>query len=408
MDLTVTDPQLTPIAAYAEYTLDLAFGDDENNFELSIDATLEPGSLIMVDGTEIGGIIDAVDTDTSTSTTTYKGRSWSGILSSKILCPNEDEDYLTVNGTASNVIEQLLERTTLNTLFSTSTNTHPISFTFERYTDLYSGLRKMLAANSLKARITSNNGKPTINVAAKNTINDTVDSDALNFKATKNSNKINHLVCLGTGELKNRTVIHWYADQNGNLSHTQTITGIAERTAKYDYANASSTELEQAGHDKLTELRQDDQLDLTVNTELDIDIDDIVTTRDNTTGITATATIGKKIITIKNGKQNISYEPGNKVALAGNGETGGGGGTQIDYAAGPGISIVDRTISAEVTGSDFEVMDGRVTANAKAASDASAAAANALGVAQRALKPDWNALVNMPGFMGADEVDALF
>ena len=45
----------------------------------------------------------------------------------------------------------------------------------------------------------------------------------------------NHLICLGSGELKNRIVLHFYADERGNISTTQTLFGIDERTTTYNY-----------------------------------------------------------------------------------------------------------------------------------------------------------------------------
>ena len=59
MDLIVTDATGKPVASHASYTLDLAFGSGENDFDLQVeDAALKAGSRIMIDGTEYGGIID--------------------------------------------------------------------------------------------------------------------------------------------------------------------------------------------------------------------------------------------------------------------------------------------------------------------------------------------------------------
>ena len=60
---------------------------------------------------------------------------------------------------------------------------------------------------------------------------------------------INHLICLGLGELKNRTVIHLYADANGVISRTQTQFGSDEVTNVYDYAGAETENLIKSGTD---------------------------------------------------------------------------------------------------------------------------------------------------------------
>ena len=90
MDLIVTDATGKPVASHASYTLDLAFGSGENDFDLQVeDAALKAGSRIMIDGTEYGGIIDDtdVDVDGGLSTVTWHGRDWHGVLASKIMPP---------------------------------------------------------------------------------------------------------------------------------------------------------------------------------------------------------------------------------------------------------------------------------------------------------------------------------
>ena len=100
MDLIVTDATGKPVASHASYTLDLAFGSGENDFDLQVeDAALKAGSRIMIDGTEYGGIIDDtdVDVDGGLSTVTWHGRDWHGVLASKIIEPDrnnsDDESF---------------------------------------------------------------------------------------------------------------------------------------------------------------------------------------------------------------------------------------------------------------------------------------------------------------------------
>ena len=46
----------------------------------------------------------------------------------------------------------------------------------------------------------------------------------------------------GKGDLEERQVIHLYADSRGNISHTQSLTGIQEVVRVYDYSSAESFE----------------------------------------------------------------------------------------------------------------------------------------------------------------------
>ena len=62
MDLIVTDAAGIPTGSYASWTLDLAYGSGENDFDLQCPARLKPGCRWWVDGTGWGGIVDDVKT----------------------------------------------------------------------------------------------------------------------------------------------------------------------------------------------------------------------------------------------------------------------------------------------------------------------------------------------------------
>ena len=110
------------MASHASYTLDLAFGSGgENDFDLQVeDAALKAGSRTMIDGTEYGGIIDDtdVDVDGGLSTVTWHGRDWHGVLASKIIEPDRNNDYLTLSGTIPVIMRTLVSRAGLQGLFT--------------------------------------------------------------------------------------------------------------------------------------------------------------------------------------------------------------------------------------------------------------------------------------------------
>ena len=86
--------------------LDLAFGGDENNFECTVgikDHCCEDGFYIYAEGTEYGGIVDAIKIDSADDTVTYSGRTWHGMLASKMIEPlrNGEETGGGGGGTAS-------------------------------------------------------------------------------------------------------------------------------------------------------------------------------------------------------------------------------------------------------------------------------------------------------------------
>lgn len=315
MDLIVTDATGKPVASHASYTLDLAFGSGENDFDLQVeDAALKAGSRIMIDGTEYGGIIDDtdVDVDGGLSTVTWHGRDWHGVLASKIIEPDGNNDYLTLSGTIPVIMRTLVSRAGLQGLFTVTDESadHKTTCQFDRYVDLYSGLVKMLRASGLKLRLRNDGDKVAMSAMPVRTIGDSIDSDLIDFTAKQAAHPINHLICLGKGELKDRTVIHWYADANGTFSHTQTLKGLDERTATYELSNAEADELEDKGRQKFQELRNTSTIDVDIPDGIDADVGDLVTGRDNNTGLVVTAEISKKIVKVSGGVLTVTYESG--------------------------------------------------------------------------------------------------
>ena len=330
MDLIVTDATGKPVASHASYTLDLAFGSGENDFDLQVeDAALKAGSRIMIDGTEYGGIIDDtdVDVDGGLSTVTWHGRDWHGVLASKIIEPDRNNDYLTLSGTIPVIMRTLVSRAGLQGLFTVTDESadHKTTCQFDRYVDLYSGLVKMLRASGLKLRLRNDGDKVSMSAMPVRTIGDSIDSDLIDFTAKQAAHPINHLICLGKGELKDRTVIHWYADANGTFSHTQTLKGLDERTATYELSNAEADELEDKGRQKFQELRNTSTIDVDIPDGIDADVGDLVTGRDNNTGLVVTAEISKKIVKVSGGVLTVTYESGGASAGGNSGESSIGG-----------------------------------------------------------------------------------
>lgn len=365
MDLIVTDATGKPVASHASYTFDLAFGSGENDFDLQVeDAALKAGSRIMIDGTEYGGIIDDtdVDVDGGLSTVTWHGRDWHGVLASKIIEPDRNNDYLTLSGTIPVIMRTLVSRAGLQGLFTVTEESadHKITCQFDRYVDLYSGLVKMLRASGLKLRLRNDGDKVAMSAMPVRTIGDSIDSDLIDFTAKQAAHPINHLICLGKGELKDRTVIHWYADANGTFSHTQTLKGLDERTATYELSNAEADELEDKGRQKFQELRNTSTIDVDIPDGIDADVGDLVTGRDNNTGLVVTAEISKKIVKVSGGVLTVTYESGGASAGGNSGESSIGDGGHA-YYAGAGLKLDAWTFSADVTRNDIDSLNNALS-----------------------------------------------
>jgi len=300
--------------------------------------------------------------DGGLSTVTWHGRDWHGVLASKIIEPDRNNDYLTLSGTIPVIMRTLVSRAGLQGLFTVTEESadHKTTCQFDRYVDLYSGLVKMLRASGLKLRLRNDGDKVAMSAMPVRTIGDSIDSDLIDFTVKQAAHPINHLICLGKGELKDRTVIHWYADANGTFSHTQTLKGLDERTATYELSNAEADELEDKGRQKFQELRNASTIDVDIPDGIDADVGDLVTGRDNNTGLVVTAEISKKIVKVSGGVLTVTYESGGASAGGNSGESSIGDGGHA-YYAGAGLKLDAWTFSAGVTRNDIDSLNNALS-----------------------------------------------
>lgn len=267
MDLIYTNADLVDQGVLQDCMLDLAFGADENDFELEVPAegvTLEAGALLYIEGTEYGGMVDGMRYTSADGVKRYTGRTWHGILNSKVIQPDAGADYYTVSGDANAVLAVVLQRLSLSALFVAADGSSglSVSYQFNRYCGGYDGLRAMLDSVGGKLRMeVLGTGRVRLSAVpvTRYVKENEWDSDRMTIDATQLWHPVNHLICLGKGDLRQRQVVHLYADANGDLSTTQTSTGLAERVAVYDYANAESLEsLTANGMAKLAEYQAGD------------------------------------------------------------------------------------------------------------------------------------------------------
>ena len=111
LDVVATDASRTDVGTLPGATLDLTVGDDgqDNDFELTtpLSGYVPPaGALVYVDGTGWGGIVDEREVSTDSTVVTLSGRTWSGVLQSRVLRPDAGQDYLTYDGDA-NAMDEL-------------------------------------------------------------------------------------------------------------------------------------------------------------------------------------------------------------------------------------------------------------------------------------------------------------
>ena len=320
MDLIYMNESREDVGVMKDYTLDLAFGSGENDFECVIPSgnhCCDEGFFLYIEGTEYGGIIDSIRIDTEFSLLTYMGRTWHGIMESKIIEPDAGEGYLVMDGEANEQLAFLIDRMGLGDLFHVSSEDSGVevkNYKMNRYIEGYTGIRKMLKASGAKLHISFEKGMVELSAVplVDYSEDEQFDEDQIDFLITKHHRPINHVICLGKGELAEREVVHVYADESGNISDVQVFTGMNEITAKYDYSSAESTEeLKQGGIDIINESWASDEVSMSFDSDASVyDIGDIVGARELTTGIEVAAHITKKIVKIQSENITISYKVG--------------------------------------------------------------------------------------------------
>lgn len=317
MDLIFTNAERADQGVLSTHAFDLSYGASENNFELTIGAnepTLETDACIYIEGTEYGGVVGGIKSSTFGETITYKGRTWHGIMNSKVIEPDTGENYLIVSGDANEVLSFLIARLGLSELFVVAGNKSGVnisSYKFHRYCKGYDGVADMLADNGGKLKIAWKDRSVHLSAEPISDYTDNpFDGDVAVLTVEQNKDKVNHLICLGKGELADREVTHLYSDQLGRIGEVQYYFGLDEIVEIYE--NTNTEDLRSDGEKRFAELRNNDKAEIKLlETEaLSYDIGDIVGAKEYRSGVSVSTAITQKIVKINNGVISTEYKTG--------------------------------------------------------------------------------------------------
>ena len=303
--------------------LDIEIGET-NNFELtlSLDEWEKTGYgkefLIYIDGTEYGGFAKNVEIDTAydSSTIKFDGYTWRGLLQKKIIEPPSGLAYRTVSGEA-NAVMRSVASDMLYPIFviSSEVSAFTVNYQFDRYTDMLTGFTKMLKTVNAKLQIRFDRSDRLVHISAVPIVDysDQLEYSTDNntyFKITESKNKCNHLICLGSGELTARQVVHLYIGENGEITTTKFFTQSDEIVEVYDYPNAEDlSSLTKSGTDHLTEIKNSQSVTIKVE-NVPAEIGDIVGGRERISGYVVKKPITGKIYRISGTTENIELKVG--------------------------------------------------------------------------------------------------
>lgn len=275
---------------------------------------IQQDKMIYIPGTEYGGIIKCIKSATNTGKIDVKGYTWRGYLAHRFIIPPAGSDYYIASGDANSIINALVDIP--NFVVSNTSSIYISNYQFERYVSVDEGLNAMLASVGYRLDIryiqTQTGGYVLLQALPAVNYGDTIEysqDSPIDFSTNDDQMGVNHLICLGKGELRDRLVVHLFADRDGNISEVQSIFGIDEIVETYESSGSERENLIESGVKKLQELMNKKTFTAAVN-EIDKELylGDTVSGVDYITANAVTRPIKEKIVKIKNGRMGIDYK----------------------------------------------------------------------------------------------------
>lgn len=271
MDLIYADETRKDLGVLQSYALDMAYGSNENDFQCAVDRSdhcCGKGYFIYVENEEYGGIVDKIRVNTEKDEVLYKGRTWHGVLEKKVICPDPGDDFLVLAGEANEVLQEIIDRIGLSSLFMASSEDSGIqivAYQMDRYCKAYTGIRKMLKEFYAKLRIQWINGMVMLSAEPRYDYSqdEEFDTSQVDFQLEKNFRPVNHMICLGQGDLKERAVIHIFTDEYGGVQ-PYLKPGITDPVKDDDYILDESQKV-MTDQDEIVEIYDYPNADITSN-----------------------------------------------------------------------------------------------------------------------------------------------
>lgn len=298
-----------------DFDADIAYGEDENRFQLSYvaGAPLEAGMRWQVDGTPYAGVVDTVcvsAADDGTTSLSYEGRTAQGVLAGKVVEPPAGSAHRTATGDLNACIAELVGLVGLSGYLSVPSEPCGIEvdgYQYRRYCDAYTGLRMLCDSAGARLRFRASGSGVELDAVARDTYGD-VPSELVAFDAKREYRPVNHMVGLGGGEGTAREVVHWYADASGALSQTQALFGADEVASTY--SAPSSDDLSADTREKLAEEQGQGTFAVDLPEGAALDVGDVVTASDAATGLSVKAQVVKVTCKASKGALTVSYDVG--------------------------------------------------------------------------------------------------
>lgn len=295
---------------------------DGNDFLLTIPksrfSSLGRGCLVFDSETPaFGGMIAGVEVDTAADTVSFTGPTWLGLLEQKVICPPAGEAYKAMTGSTTYIMGTLVAELGCADYF-TVPDYNPNSvgdggeFRFNRYVTLLDGLNDLLGSRGRVLHAVYDVPSRKIRLSAQEPHDysgvQSLIRSPFNYRIKKPFRPVNHMICLGKGELTERTVIDLYLHTDGTIGYMQQYSGADEIACVYENTTAETPEaLERLARKKFAELIRP-SIEVFVSQGTEYQVGDIVGGYEPMTKTQATATITSLILQIDGDKKTISYK----------------------------------------------------------------------------------------------------
>lgn len=307
MALIYTNTDLVEQGYLSGAVMDWQEESKENSFVLSMGlddyGKLCAGCYVYDENSpHFGGRVQKVRVQTAQNSLTWEGMTFAGILSTKVIEPPSGAAYRVLTGSFADKINTVLTLTGFGDVFYTDAEGGSTDeWQIDRYTDALTALRKLSTQNGLVMVVSFDKVRQKLKIsfttARTVTAGDEYDGELFDFDITKDFTPVNHLICLGSGQLTARQIYHLYADRSGTISETQTLFGTDEVAAVYDYSAVESLdELKKEGRKHFQELLDNStKLEITPPDEAIFHIGDRIAGQERISGIYVEKEV-KKII----------------------------------------------------------------------------------------------------------------
>lgn len=311
-------------ALYTEY--DFETGDDKNSTFLVTFLKDEWKSIpdngrLFISNTEYGGLYKKTEVVSKYGTIAAGGYTWRGLMHRKVIQPPEGENYAVDTGELNTIINSRVSSAFPHLMVGSSESTGiTVTYRYARYCTLYDGIKALLKSVGYRMRLSYDQTIAKVVVDAvpivdySNEIEYSSDMNA-DYKMTLDYTGVNHLICLGQGELSERIVRHLYVDSNGIISTTQSLFDEDEICEVYNYTGADEEELVKSGIEQLERNINRNKFSIDLDAEKEVAIGDIVGSRDYTTGYTVKAPITTKIVKYREGLEKVEYKLSEEVEV---------------------------------------------------------------------------------------------